>query len=54
MLPNPEYSCGPYKPDTKNRPKLNENRYSKHISASNHDTIGMIAIDSKGNVAGGF
>ena len=54
VIPNSEHSCGPYKPDFENKPKLYENRYSKHISTTNHDTIGMIAMDSKGNVAGGI
>jgi isoaspartyl peptidase/L-asparaginase-like protein (Ntn-hydrolase superfamily) len=26
---------------------------NKHISVSNHDTIGMIAIDANGNIACG-
>ena len=54
VMPDPAKSCGPYKPDLEKKSKINEKRYNKHVSANNHDTIGMIAIDSKGNIAAGI
>lgn len=51
VLPDPRSNCGPYRP----RPgKVHEmQRSSASISHNNHDTIGMVVIDSHGNVAAG-
>ncbi|KAK3703351.1 hypothetical protein RRG08_011217 [Elysia crispata] len=50
VVPDPKTSCGPYSPKTTNGP---EDRISKGISPDNHDTIGMVVIDSVGNVWAG-
>ncbi|XP_052791747.1 putative N(4)-(beta-N-acetylglucosaminyl)-L-asparaginase GH22932 [Mya arenaria] len=60
VVPDPKKSCGPYKPKPFPPPQpavgkqqqLSEDKY-KQISSHNHDTIGMIVVDSQGNVAGG-
>lgn len=52
VLPDPSLNCGPYAPIK--QPKINLNkRFNNNIGKLNHDTIGMIAIDSNGNIAGG-
>jgi isoaspartyl peptidase/L-asparaginase-like protein (Ntn-hydrolase superfamily) len=56
VWPSASKNCGPYKPLSKN--KLNEQeqvtqRNNPHVSAKSHDTIGMLVLDSKGNIAGG-
>ena len=53
VLPNASSTCGPYKPILDKHLQTTEKRYNKHVSKYSHDTIGMIAIDSKGNIAGG-
>lgn len=55
VLPDPLQNCGPYKPLSdaallKQQPRP---RFNEHVSAANHDTIGMIAINSRGSIAGG-
>ncbi|GFR65635.1 N(4)-(Beta-N-acetylglucosaminyl)-L-asparaginase [Elysia marginata] len=57
VVPDPKKSCGPYTPNKvdqllkkKNR---NEDRTSKAISPKNHDTIGMVVIDSTGEIWAG-
>ncbi|XP_060554336.1 N(4)-(Beta-N-acetylglucosaminyl)-L-asparaginase-like [Ruditapes philippinarum] len=56
VLPDPKTSCGPYKP-TPFPPEIQHEKLLdcsyKGIGEDNHDTIGMIVVDSKGNVAGG-
>ncbi|XP_053400380.1 putative N(4)-(beta-N-acetylglucosaminyl)-L-asparaginase GE19290 [Mercenaria mercenaria] len=56
VVPDPKQSCGPYKPKpfppNRNKQELSEDSY-KGIGSDNHDTIGMVVVDSKGNVAGG-
>ena len=52
MTPDPKTSCGPYRPNP--RTTIRRNIPSKqNIDVNNHDTIGIIAIDSQGNVAAG-
>ncbi len=51
VSPDPEQSCGPYKPLAKRN--YSKKRLNTDVSAKNHDTIGMIAIDSSGNLAAG-
>lgn len=54
VSPDPTTSCGPYRPG-------DASRHTKQATASeggnfnqlNHDTIGMIALDAKGHIAGG-
>ncbi|XP_070552984.1 N(4)-(Beta-N-acetylglucosaminyl)-L-asparaginase-like [Ptychodera flava] len=54
VTPDPKKSCGPYKPNKARKIKLSkEQRYNKEVGEGNHDTIGMVVIDSMGNVAGG-
>lgn len=50
VLPDPTKSCGPYKPIQE---ELNTDKKRFNNKYTSHDTIGMIAIDSKGNIAGG-
>jgi N4-(beta-N-acetylglucosaminyl)-L-asparaginase len=50
VSPDPSKSCGPYKPEElPNEHNLNR----PPIDSSNHDTIGMIAIDALGRIACG-
>ncbi|XP_064480861.1 N(4)-(Beta-N-acetylglucosaminyl)-L-asparaginase-like [Ornithodoros turicata] len=48
VLPDPKTSCGPYKPIPPKRTTR-----STSASADNHDTIGMIVIDTEGRLAAG-
>lgn len=52
VLPDPKVSCGPYKRGKERVRHLHEQVISA-VSIDNHDTIGMIAIDSKGDMAVG-
>ena len=49
VTPNAKTSCGPYKPNANIRENIQKQGSSRH----NHDTIAMVAIDAKGNVAAG-
>jgi N4-(beta-N-acetylglucosaminyl)-L-asparaginase len=63
VVPDPTKYCGPYKPATAEaaraatsdqaKTESNRRRYNEHVSEHSHDTIGMVAIDSKGNLAAG-
>ncbi|XP_063955161.1 N(4)-(Beta-N-acetylglucosaminyl)-L-asparaginase-like [Lytechinus pictus] len=54
VSPDPSKSCGPYTPLKRDHVKSNKRgRYNKDVSSKNHDTIGMIVIDSDGHIAGG-
>lgn len=52
VSPDPRDECGPYKPATKKviAPKT---KFIKTFSENSHDTIGIVVIDSDGNVASG-
>lgn len=50
VSPDPSSSCGPYKPTKFN---LIESKVVHSVDESNHDTIGIIAIDQRGHVACG-
>ncbi|XP_069796861.1 N(4)-(beta-N-acetylglucosaminyl)-L-asparaginase-like [Narcine bancroftii] len=52
VLPNPEVSCGPYKP-VKKRGTENLKKLEPHYKFHSHDTIGMIAIQKNGTIAAG-
>lgn len=52
VQPDPTRFCGPYEPIDAN--SIDNNRMaSNDFSSSNHDTIGMIAIDVNGDIAAG-
>ena len=63
MTPDPKTSCGPYKPsDSKvDRDKSvggakygNSYMYRRsRVSKTNHDTIGLVAVDMDGHVVSG-
>lgn len=46
----PFNNCGPYTPVWS---QSTQKRFNRNVSNRSHDTIGMIAIDSKGNIAAG-
>lgn len=49
--PDPKKSCGPYHPSSN---LLEEStRKDKGIGYLNHDTIGMVAVDTNGHVVSG-
>nr|BAX00386.1 aspartylglucosaminidase [Aurelia sp. SETO] len=51
VSPDPKTSCGPYKPLRKS--ELKEEPARNPVDSNNHDTIGMVAIDSNGSIAVG-
>ena len=51
VSPDAEKSCGPYKP-LPDKP-YKQQRFNENVSAKSHDTIGMIAINSAGDMAAG-
>ena len=59
--PNHSSSCGPYKPNSEEykayasqlKKSGKSPRYNKNVDKEHHDTIGMVAIDSDGNIASG-
>jgi N4-(beta-N-acetylglucosaminyl)-L-asparaginase len=56
VWPSPLKNCGPYKPLDKKKfseQKQVGQRNNPHVSAKSHDTIGMLVLDSNGNIAGG-
>ncbi|KAF7632963.1 hypothetical protein Mgra_00007666, partial [Meloidogyne graminicola] len=53
VFPEPEKSCGPYKPKWKPLTNLKNNGKTSLFSKENHDTIGMIIVDENRNVAAG-
>lgn len=51
VVPNPQTSCGPYHPsDAEND---DDDEQPSFANEENHDTIGMLAIDSQGQTAAG-
>lgn len=48
VKPDPTKSCGPYTKDV-----VRSNDISHEINEYNHDTIGLVAVDSNGDVAAG-
>jgi isoaspartyl peptidase/L-asparaginase-like protein (Ntn-hydrolase superfamily) len=55
VKPDPTKFCGPYKPDTTiTRRQDGYNQKLRSVfNDKNHDTIGMVAIDTAGRVAAG-
>lgn len=54
VSPDPSSNCGPYKPITSRLSReTRRQEQPNEVSIENHDTIGMIAIDSKGDMAVG-
>lgn len=53
VIPSPSISCGPYEPVYERLAKHSLNDINSFFSSSNHDTIGMVAIDKEGNIASG-
>lgn len=55
VSPDPRTSCGPYTPNPNHVSNSHRRRAAgrKDIGVDNHDTIGIIAIDSRGNIAAG-
>lgn len=51
VIPSPEATCGPYEKAASIEDKTSIE--PSVVDASNHDTIGMVAIDWDGNVAAG-
>lgn len=50
VAPDPREFCGPYEPTARNG--VDEPRPG-HFDKKNHDTIGMIAIDGRKDIAAG-
>ena len=53
MKPSPTESCGPYSRDREAAAAATRTRPASWASAQAHDTIGMVAIDSRGRMAAG-
>lgn len=53
VIPNPSMSCGPYEPVRDVLTKRSMNDINSFFSSNNHDTIGMVVIDKKGDIAAG-
>ena len=51
VTPDPKENCGPYKPIQKSN--FSNKKSNKNVSSKSHDTIGMIAMDSHGNISAG-
>ena len=54
MTPDPTKTCGPYTPIKNRKYSRSEDRDDyPNSTEDNHDTIGIIALDLKGNIAAG-
>lgn len=53
VVPDPTKSCGPYQPLNEQYYLKSPNDINSFFSSDNHDTIGMVAIDSNGDIAAG-
>lgn len=53
VAPDPKTNCGPYKPAQSSTKAFSKVRDVRNIDRYNHDTISMIAVDTKGNIAAG-
>ena len=55
VQPDPTESCGPYKPIPSKKESQNMKTDNKHrrLPDGEHDTIGMVTVDSQGNMAAG-
>lgn len=64
-MPDPRTSCGPYSPIDHNHPETSSHAGQEHnvqmlrssaasaVNEIHHDTVGIIALDVGGNIAGG-
>ncbi|XP_070495386.1 N(4)-(Beta-N-acetylglucosaminyl)-L-asparaginase-like [Chironomus tepperi] len=53
VLPSPDKHCGPYVPISEDFLTASRDNHESLFSSNNHDTIGMVAIDTAGNIAAG-
>jgi len=59
VTPDPHTSCGPYRPvparhfQPSTAGNSEEMRLTRHSTDDSHDTVGIVALDIHGNVAGG-
>lgn len=53
VTPKASTSCGPYQPDDTDADQENAATDPSWVTQHSHDTIAMVAIDSKGNIAAG-
>ncbi|XP_029035038.2 N(4)-(Beta-N-acetylglucosaminyl)-L-asparaginase [Osmia bicornis bicornis] len=51
VVPDPSKNCGPYRAVSSMDFKMEE--HQSYVDEENHDTIGVVAIDSKGHIAAG-
>jgi N4-(beta-N-acetylglucosaminyl)-L-asparaginase len=51
VYPDPSTSCGPYTPINSTQKSLEAKEKTRIIDQYNHDTIGIVAIDSLGRIA---
>lgn len=52
VFPNPGEKCGPYH-SMESFIKNKEEKHESYVTEENHDTIGVVAIDSNGHIAAG-
>ncbi|XP_014679456.1 PREDICTED: N(4)-(Beta-N-acetylglucosaminyl)-L-asparaginase-like [Priapulus caudatus] len=53
VSPDPDSHCGPYKPIKQSSQMVKQSVSRPRFSEANHDTIGMIAMDTDNNMAAG-
>jgi len=53
VAPDPASSCGPYHPMCSKYEVVDKLKFQAKLDQTNHDTIGMVAINSKGQIAAG-
>ena len=53
VSPDPNSQCGPYTPIHANEISVKSKPHFSRGGEGNHDTIGMVAIDTKGHLAAG-
>ena len=57
MVPDPQTSCGPYRPSASSHfqpvTAADDELMGHHATTVSHDTVGFVALDVHGNVASG-
>lgn len=53
VTPDPKTSCGPYQPKTGTTKHFRKSAPDPQVGPRNHDTIGMVVVDSNGDIACG-